>query len=417
MVFDFESGNATIWRYWELPPPGTHDTTLRNEEERLNELEVLLENSVRSQLVSDVPVGVLLSGGVDSSLVTALAARSAPGVHTFTVRFPGHGAYDETAHARLIATHFGTDHVEIDATEAMPELLMTLARQVDEPINDSSLIPTYLISQTVRSRCIVALGGDGGDELFGGYGHYRRLLRMRRTMGHAPHFVRHGIAAAAAYCLPVGARGRTLLQSTSYDYATETPPIPLHFDSRARRKILGKFRDCQDAAEAIRAKYATHCTNVVEAATRTDFGMYLPEDILVKVDRSSMLASLEVRAPFLDQQLIEFAFSRVPTFRKCDANSGKIILKSLAKRILPPQFDVERKQGFSMPLADWLQGGPWLNTFSEVLLDPGSTLFDRDATASLLRGQARGRSNRERLFGLVMLELWRREYRISATPI
>ncbi|MEJ7759409.1 MAG: asparagine synthase C-terminal domain-containing protein [Gemmatimonadaceae bacterium] len=134
----------------------------------LHELESLLEDAVSRQSVADIPVGVLLSGGVDSSLVTAMAVRAIPKVKTFTIRFLGHGAYDETEHARLIARHFGTEHLELTAGDSTLDLLSILARQFDEPIVDSSMIPTYLVSRLVREHCTVALGGDGGDELFGG---------------------------------------------------------------------------------------------------------------------------------------------------------------------------------------------------------------------------------------------------------
>ena len=144
-----------------------------------------------------------------------------------------------------------------------------------------------------------------------------------------------------------------------------------------------------------------------------DFGNYLAEDILVKVDRASMLNSLEVRAPLLDYRLIEFAFGQVPSQLKATDSSRKILLKKLAQRILPRQFDLRRKQGFSIPLASWLQSGPWKEFFHSVLLDSESTLFDRKETGRLLAGQARGRVNSERLFALVLFELWRREYRIS----
>lgn len=158
LVFDLKNGQARLWRYWQLPElDATAKTGLADEAALLDELEALLEDSVRRQLVADVPVGVLLSGGVDSSLITAMAVRATSKVKTFIIRFPGYGDYDETEHARLIARHFATEHVELEAAESTVDLLPILARQFDEPMVDSSMIPTYLISRLIRQHCTVAL--------------------------------------------------------------------------------------------------------------------------------------------------------------------------------------------------------------------------------------------------------------------
>lgn len=407
LTFDLASGELNTWRYWSPPPlmPGRVDS-----EELLDELEPMLEDAVRRQLVAaDVPVGVLLSGGVDSSLVTAMAARTAPRVKTFTVRFPGFGPYDETVHARLVARHFGTEHVELEATEASPELLALLARQFDEPMADSSMIPTYLVSQLIRSHCTVALGGDGGDELFGGYEHYRRLLWLEAYVGWVPLGVRR-IFGASGNAMPIGLRGRNWLQAVGTDFTREVPPVEGVFDPAGRRALMG--RDWPTVAEAIRITRTPNECDLLQRATRMDFANYLAEDILVKVDRASMLASLEVRAPFLDHRIIEFAFGRVPSNLKATPDSLKILLKKLCQRILPPAFDQHRKQGFSIPLASWLEAGPWAEKFREVLLDTGA-MFDRSTIDALLQGQLNGRHNSERLFTLALAELWRREYSVA----
>ena len=183
----------------------------------LDELEDLLEDAVRRQMVADVSVGVLLSGGVDSSLVTAMAVKASRKVKTFTIRFPGYGALDETEHARVIARYFDAERVELGAKATTVDLLPRLARQFDEPMVDSSMIPTYLGSQLVRQHCTVALGGDGGDELFGGYGHHSRLLWMQQRLGPFPRALRWRISAAAEHFLPVGLKGRNSLQGLGVD--------------------------------------------------------------------------------------------------------------------------------------------------------------------------------------------------------
>jgi asparagine synthase (glutamine-hydrolysing) len=367
---------------------------------------------VRRQLVADVPVGVLLSGGVDSSLVTALATRARPGVRSFTVRFPGHEAYDETEHARLIARHFGTEHEEVEAESMTTALLPMLARQFDEPMTDSSMLPTYLLSKVVRTHCTVALGGDGGDELFGGYPHYDRMLRLEQHASRVPAPLRR-LAARIAGALPVGLKGRNWLQAFECDFASGVPAIAQMFDAPARARLRAAGGWLAGFAERDRAARIPSGQGLLQRATRLDFATYLPEDLLVKVDRASMLSSLEVRAPLLDVDLIEFAFGRVPARLKAGAAGRKLLLKRLAARLLPPAFDQARKQGFSIPLSQWLRAGEWREYFRGVLLDPEQRWFDHRRIEDMLDGEGPRRANGERLFGLVMFELWRREYRVG----
>ncbi|HYS88773.1 MAG TPA: asparagine synthase (glutamine-hydrolyzing) [Bradyrhizobium sp.] len=412
LTFNLDSGQSRLWRYWTLPELNPQAATDQaNEPALLDELETLLEDAVRRQLVADVPVGVLLSGGVDSSLVTAMAVRTAPRVKTFTIRFPGYGQYDETEHARLIAGHFGTEHVELEAGASGVNLLPELARQFDEPIVDSSMIPTFLVSRLIRQHCTVALGGDGGDELFGGYGHYNRLLWMQRRLGWIPRILRLAVAKAAEDLLPVGFKGRNWLQGLEADLQTGLPLIASYFDRSSRRRLTAQGPGTL-TSEDIRAQRIPSTPDLLQRATRMDFENYLAEDILVKVDRASMLNSLEVRAPLLDYRLIEFAFAKVPSRLKATPGGRKVLLKKLAGRVLPPAFDAQRKQGFSIPLAAWLRSGPWRDFFREVLSGAAGSLFNRKEVARLLDGQDKGRANSERLFALVMLELWRREYQL-----
>lgn len=413
LVFDLQNGTAKIWRYWGLPELNPQATDGQVDEVALlDELESLLEDAVRRQLVADVPVGVLLSGGVDSSLVTAMAVRASNQVQTFTIGFPGHGALDETEHARLIARHFGTQHTELMAEPATAALLPRLAYQFDEPMVDSSMIPTFLVSQMVRQKCSVALGGDGGDELFGGYGGYSSLLWMKGRLGRFPRPLRQAIALGAEKLLPVGLKGRNWLQGLGEDLNSGLPLMASFYDATTRRKLMAHQGDWAAVAKSVMKKRVPSNSDLLQRATRMDFQNYLAEDILVKVDRASMLNSLEIRAPLLDYRLIEFAFGKVPSYLKATQQDKKILLKRLTARVLPPEFDRQRKQGFSIPLASWLKTGPFRDLFHEVLLDAGC-LFDRDSVRGLLNGQDRGRSNSERLFALVLFELWRREYAIT----
>jgi asparagine synthase (glutamine-hydrolysing) len=412
LLFDLQTGQAKIWRYWQLPELEATSSRPVDDAALLDELEALLEDAVRRQMVADVPVGVLLSGGVDSSLITAMAVRSSSQVQTFTIGFPGHGKLDETEHARLIARHFGTRHTELMAEPATADLLPRLARQFDEPMVDSSMIPTFLVSQLVRQHCTVALGGDGGDELFGGYHHYSRLLWRQKKLRPIPRPLRNGIALAAEKLLPVGVKGRNWLQGLGADLDKGLPLIASCFDATTRGRLLAVQSGWHAQAEDVLLSRVPVHPDLLQRATRMDFAN-LAENILVKVDRASMLNSLELRAPFLDYRLIEFAFGKVPSHLKATPQDKKILLKRLTARVLPPGFDRQRKQGFSIPLAEWLKCGAFRALFQEVLRDPKCS-FDARTVDGLLRGQDRGRSNSERLFALVLFELWRREYGVGS---
>jgi asparagine synthase (glutamine-hydrolysing) len=204
-------------------------------------------------------------------------------------------------------------------------------------------------------------------------------------------------------------KGRNWLLGLGADLRRGVPIVNGCFDVAARRALMRGQRDWHPSAEAWLKSRVPPNTELLQRATRMDFANYLSEDILVKVDRASMLASLEVRAPFLDQRLVEFAFGQVPSRLKATGAEKKILLKRLAQRVLPPEFDRERKQGFSLPLADWLRRGAFRDLFHGVLRDSGS-VFDRRAVDGLLHGHDRGRANHERLFCLALFELWRREY-------
>ena len=415
LSYETRTGDVRVRRYWQLPAPAPlRGVDAARNVSLVDQMDRLLEDSVRRQLVADVPVGVLLSGGVDSSLITAMASRVSKDVQTFTLGFPGHANHDETSHARLVARHFGTRHTEIQASDIRPDILPTLARQFDEPMLDSSMLPTFLISQLVRKHCRVALGGDGGDELFGGYFTYNRLLWAQRNLDWLPIALRRTLAARGSALIPSGIRGRAWLQALGCDLNHGVPILNEHFDIETRRELLqrGMHTFTPVSADTICAANVDSSVDLLQRATRLDFQTGLADGILVKVDRTSMLNSLEIRAPLLDCQIIEFAFRDVPSSMKATASERKIILKRLAQRLLPANFDRKRKHGFTVPLEHWLKSGPWMDLFNAVLLDR-DCLFERKTVNRLLDEQRRGWRNGERLFGLVLFELWRREYRVS----
>lgn len=408
LSFDLRRGVLKVWRYWEMPEFKSGAPV--NEATLVDELDALMQSAVARQLRADVPVGILLSGGIDSSLVTAMAVRTSSQVRTFSVGFPGHEASDETRHARLVADHFGTEHTELMVEAATADVIPRLAVQFDEPIADLSMIPTYLVSRLVREQCTVALGGDGGDELFGGYSRYSRLLWMQeRLLTRIPRRGRVMLAGLAQHLLPVGFKGRNYLQALNVDFKRDVPLISTYFDAPTRRRLMRGESVWETPADRRTLAAKPIEPDLVQRATRMDFANSFPEAILVKVDRASMLTSLEVRAPLLDRHLIEFAFGRVPASLKATAHRRKILPKLLTERLLPPEFDRQRKQGFSVPIGMWLQTGPFHDLFWDVL-DGSDCIFDRKTVRSLERGQLHGLVNGDRLFALVEFELWRKAY-------
>ena len=415
LSFDTESGACRTWTYWSLPE---HAPRSADSEALAERLESLLEESVRMRLVADVPVGIMLSGGVDSSVVTALAARSSSTrIKTFTIAFPGHGSYDEAPHARLVAEYCGTEHIELAAEPATVELLPALIQQYDEPIADSSMVPTYMVSRLIRREATVALGGDGGDEVFGGYPHHSWVRQQLRIGDWIPGPARWMARTAVTTMLPVGTRGRNYMLGLAAERPLNIVQFNILFDADARARLLTPIGPVAGSAEAWKARLCADRRTPLQQATALDFRTYLPDDILVKVDRASMLSSLEVRAPFLDHRIIEFGFRDLPDDLRATRTQRKVLLKRLAARLLPPALDLTRKQGFSLPLHDWFKGD-WGRFMQDVLSSP-DCIFDQRVVQQLFRGQRAGFANMHRLFALTSLELWRRHYGVgvaSPTP-
>lgn len=414
MTYDLTDGELSRWRWWRLPPPC--DNVRRSDEELEEELESELRRSVALRLDADVPVGVLLSGGVDSSLVTAVAAGVASGpLRTFTVSFPGAGTFDEAPHAELVARHFGTDHKTLVAEPASVDLLPTMAAQFDEPMADSSMIPTYLLSRLIAGEAKVAVGGDGADELFGGYPHHCLLQRRARLSRVMPRPLGQ-LTATAGAALPLGLRGRNHLLGLGVTGPADLAYANLYFDAASRRRLAPALRERAlgrpGSPEATKAALVDADLSLVDRATAVDFMTYLVDDILVKVDRSSMLASLEVRSPWLAAGLIELAFAEVPPRLRATPTGRKVLLRRLAQRLLPPTVDLQRKQGFSLPLERWFEGR-WGHGVEEILVEAEGSPFDRAAVRRVLDLQRRGYRNTQRLFALALFELWRLHYRVE----
>ncbi|MBU6365088.1 MAG: asparagine synthase (glutamine-hydrolyzing) [Gemmatimonadetes bacterium] len=427
MTVDTRTGETASGAYWTLPQPpmsapsaggAADDGDL---EALAARLDGVLEGAVRRQLVADVPVGILLSGGVDSSLVTAMAARvSERPVRTFTVRFPDAPHADEGPFARQVAQHFGTHHTELEAEPATPDLLRTLAAQYDTPIADSSMLPTYLVSRAIRREATVALGGDGGDELFGGYLRYPALLQQAQWRRQLPAWVRRPLARGALAFWPPTARGHGWLEALGGSAEEGLAAAGRLLRPRERQALIPRLRSAAAervlAPERLRGTLTRDREGLVARATALDFATYMVDDVLVKVDRASMLASLEVRAPLLDAEMITFAFGAVPDAAKVSPSARKRLLRQLGRRLLPPSLDLARKQGFAIPVSDWMRG-PWRPLLRPLLEDAAhpllGALLDRDGCRRLAARLDAGAPVGEPLFALLMLGLWADAYRVS----
>jgi asparagine synthase (glutamine-hydrolysing) len=397
-----------ITKYWE--PPLYESNQNYSDDQLVDQLEFLLNQSIELQGKADVNVGVLLSGGLDSSLVTGIATNHFKNISTFTVSFPGNGKFDEAIYANSISKYFGTNHTILNSSQITPIFFKSIAEKFDDPIMDTSILPMYLISNLISQHCKVAIGGDGADELFGGYNHYKNIIKQQSLLNYIPLYVLKYCSQSASKYLPNGSKGRSWLSVLDNDFKKYFPYVATYFNKYDRQKLLKSSKN-------IIFNYDNFFDNslinndIVYSATRFDFQHYLLEDILVKVDRASMLNSLEIRAPFLDHNIIDFAFKNVPSRLKVNKNDRKILLKLLAKKILPPNFDSSRKQGFSIPIENWLNEKNWLHFLKEVLLDKSQTTFNQTYIEKMLKAPINQKKG-ENILGLVMFELWRKNNKI-----
>ena len=423
-----EDGKIETCPYWRLsyktkqPPP--------TETEAAEHLRELLADSVRMRLVSDVPLGVLLSGGVDSSTIAALAVRaSSEAVKTFSISF-AESSFDESGYARAVAKFLGTDHHEerLSANLAA-NLVGEIGSWMDEPFSDPSLVPTYLLSRFTRKHVTVALGGDGGDELFAGYPMYRGH-RWAENYSKVPRTLRARLVEPLVGLLPVKTK------NLSFDYKATRFIAGTKYDRVARHHVwFGSFNPDEQAElltpevlrnsdgdiyrEARRMLDRCDSTDVVEQMQSLDTQLYLAEDILTKVDRASMAVSLEVRAPFLDPRVAEFTAS-LPANYKLRGRRTKYILKRAIADFLPPFVTRRGKKGFGVPVAEWLKGK--LRPLTRDLLSPDRVrkagVFNPEYVTRLQDEHERGVANhRKLLWTLLMFELWHESFIETARRI
>ncbi|MDB9738465.1 asparagine synthase (glutamine-hydrolyzing) [Gammaproteobacteria bacterium] len=414
LTFDLGTRKSTITKYWNIVNKVLQRKKQKftSEEDLVVRLEQLMSRSIEGQLHADVPVSIMLSGGVDSSLITSLASRSVEKLNTFTVKFSGHQGFDEAQHAAFIAKTFSTNHIELEASSINPTIIDDITYFIDEPIFDHSVIPTFLLSQAISSSFKVALSGDGADELFGGYPHYNKLLGLKKLARFFPLSARKQVNSLSENLLPIGMRGRKTLEFFASDFNNTYPNISEFFNLHDQKNYL-EYPFSKIDIKSSDQEDLSQIHDYVSRATLADFQNYLTELLLVKVDRCSMANSLEIRAPFLDKDIIEFAFLEVPSFLKINQSDRKIILRKLATKILPKEFDIKRKQGFSIPLGHFLLEKEWRDYFNQKILDSDPKIFNQKNILELLNDKKRLNANASRLFGIVFFICWKERFQPS----
>lgn len=419
----WRDGVVTVRRYWDA---AAVEERRWSDDDAARALRETLERAVASQMMSDVPLGAFLSGGVDSSAVVGLMA-GAPGcagpVNTFSMGFAD-GSYDELPHARTVARRFATRHREGTVEPDVEALFHRLVVHLDEPFGDVSLFPTYLMSQMAREHVTVALSGDGGDELFGGYDAYAAQRIAWRLARFVPGQAVRLLAALAALLPPreqkkgLANKLRRFLQG-----AAEAPPSIAHYrwmtflgPAAKRQLYTGALRRALAESDVYRpvreCLQAAGTDDFLNRQLYADLSLYLADDILVKVDRMSMAASLETRAPFLDVDVMELAFS-MPGHLKMRGSERKYVLKRAVRDLLPAPVLARSKEGFSIPMKNWLRRE--LAPLMQDLLAPERVTrrgwFRPAAVQARIDAHRAGRENNAHtLFGLMALERWAEEF-------
>jgi asparagine synthase (glutamine-hydrolysing) len=409
----WQDGRAAVQQYWQLPADERFDGS---EQDAVSQLRAVLTDAVRSHLVSDVPLGAFLSGGIDSSVVVGLMAQTSAGrVKTFSIGFD-EPEFDELEHARRVARHFGTEHHEFVVKPDGVAILDRLVSHFDEPFADPSAIPTWYVSEMARRHVTVVLSGDGGDELFGGYDRYVPHPRVLAFDRYSPRALRR-VAAIAAARLPQGARGRNFLRHVGRDEQGRYIDSISFFAADDKRALLSReVTRVLDRTDP-EVRLARHFERYVQLPwpsqmMRFDAETYLPEDVLTKVDRMSMAHSIESRVPLLDNEVIAFAAS-LPSSLKIAKGLRKRVLKQVAAALLPREIVDRPKQGFGVPLGVWFRGN-LRELFADTLLSPASLqrgyfnpVFVRRLVDAHLSGR---RDHTWRLWQLVVFERWHRLY-------
>lgn len=419
LTWSLRDGSPRLSRYWA--PDLNVDGNLRDRslEQECDELRAVLRESVRKELISDVPLGVFLSGGIDSSAVAAMMTQLGGDVKSFSVGF-AERSFDESPYAREVARHLGTEHHELTLEpEMLLGLIPRLPTLLDEPLGDASIIPTYLLSAFTRRHVKVALGGDGGDELFAGY----PTLQAHRLAGYymrAPRLFREGLVEPVVRRLPVSRNNLSLdFRAKRFVGGARHPVAERHqlwmgsFGPEERAALLsGELRDELSRHERISVMDEAPFVDPLNRVLMMDMRMYLENDILVKLDRSSMMASLEGRVPLLNNDFVAYA-TQLPLQMKLRGLRSKFLFKRALRGILPDRILGRPKKGFGIPVANWFRG-PLKEQMLSVLSPERISregFFDPAVVGRLIDDHLDGRrDNRKQLWTLFAFELWHDGY-------
>jgi asparagine synthase (glutamine-hydrolysing) len=429
LTLDLSNGAVRTETYWSLPRVAP--ITGRSLESWTEELSALLDDAVRIRLISDVPFGAFLSGGTDSGLVVALMSKllTEP-VRTFSIGLAGEGK-DELPLARFVAERFGTRHEEFRVAPEGLTLVPKLVRHFGEPFADSSAVPTYYVSQIARNHVKMVLTGDGGDEMFAGYRSYSAIANALPVgLPRArPVPVRRSLASVALDARQFASRmkrrllGRQLSRSGPMPWFEQYDLSMRHFSPEERRALLGPSAHLSAIDHFPRAFPFPNADSTVAAAQYCDLNSYLPDDILVKVDRMSMANSLEVRSPLLDYRIAELAFA-MPTSMKlsearADGSTGKRILKELAARHLGREHVYRPKEGFGIPVARWLREDSVGYLRDTLLSDsPVFGVLDESAVRRFVEEHRSGRTDHSaKVWNLLLLDAWLRHVHGTADAV
>lgn len=417
-----KDGRGEIRRYWDVHYADGAPLR-RSEASWAEEIAARLKESVRMRLLSDVPLGVFLSGGIDSSAVTALMSETAGGrIKTFSIGFK-EKTFDELDYARIVADKFGTEHTEfvVDSRQTAG-LVPKLMEYLDEPLADASVIPTYVISKLARQHVTVALAGDGGDELFGGYDTYK-AFKVARLYRKIPGFLRRGLIGPAVRRLPASAKRLSFeFKAKKFTAGVEYPPEIANtlwwgaYTPELKARLLApslRERILSDPFGPIREQDAhNRAADPLDRIAYLDLKLYLQDDLLVKVDRMSMANSLEIRTPFLDYTFVEFA-ATIPSRLKLKGYESKHILKKALASRLPAAILNKKKIGFDIPLGPWLRGELRefvLDTLSPARLKRHGFLDEGFVRKVLDEHMAGAHNHRQLLWPLVIFQFWHDRY-------
>jgi asparagine synthase (glutamine-hydrolysing) len=412
----FKNGELTTRQYWDFDYSENHE--IKSEAEYIEILREKIREAVRVRLISEVPLGAFLSGGVDSSSIVAMMAQlSETPVKTFSIGF-NEDTFNELKFARLAAKHFNTEHHEFIVTPDLVEIVDDLVRHFDEPFADSSALPTYMVSKMARSFVTVVLSGDGGDELFAGYTRYATDKR-RGGLEKLPRAIRQNLLRPLSEMLPHGVRGRNFLYNTSLDAVDRYLDSVSHFGKLKKSGLYSNvLRENLNGQIGRAERHFRRLADSVSSADRVDKLLYLdsktylPADILTKVDRMTMAVSLEARVPLLDHELIEFV-QTIPANLKLKGLETKYIFKKAMEGIVPHEILYREKQGFGVPINEWINSQ--LKDRIHGILSEKRTVergyFEPKYIQILLDEHAKNRRDHSHaLWILWMLELWHRQF-------